>query len=110
MGCRLILGVRVDRRSYYAPALPECTKTRVGVALLTGRREEGAPCTIGFAALAAGGTRFCNDQKKMMIMPIVRAVISAASKMPIERELMCGYPGMMLAPARLCLTELGWLL
>jgi hypothetical protein len=74
---------------YCAPGLPPCIKTRAGVALpATGRREEGAPSTIGFAALAAGGTRFCNDQKKMMIMPIVRAVISAASKMPIERELM----------------------
>jgi hypothetical protein len=35
-----------------------------------------------------GGTRFCNDQKKMMIMPTVRAMINAASSMPIERELM----------------------
>lgn len=43
---------------------------------------------MGFAAPEAGGTRFCNDQKKMMIMPIVRAMISAASRMPIERELM----------------------
>jgi hypothetical protein len=40
------------------------------------------------AALEAGGTRFCNDQKKMMIMPIVRAMINAASRMLIERELM----------------------
>jgi hypothetical protein len=66
---------------------------------------------MGFAAFEAGGTRFCNDQKKTMIMPTVRAMISAASKMPIERELMWSYPGMMLAPARSCLTELtGWLL
>ena len=43
---------------------------------------------MGFAAFEAGGTRFCNDQKKTMIMPTVRAMISAASKMPIERELM----------------------
>jgi hypothetical protein len=43
---------------------------------------------MGFPAPEGGGTRFCNDQKKMMIMPIVRAMISAASKMPIERELM----------------------
>jgi len=55
---------------------------------MAGERAEGAPCTMGFAALEAGGTRFCNDQKKTMIMPTVRAMISAASKMPIERELM----------------------
>jgi hypothetical protein len=82
------IGVHASTLRYGAPAFPSCTKTRAGVALLpTGRREEGAPCTIGLAAPEPGGTRFCNDQKKMMIMPTVRAMINAASSMPIEREL-----------------------
>jgi hypothetical protein len=68
--------------------LPPCPKTRAGAASpATGRREEGAPCTIGFAAAEAGGTRFCNDQKMMMIMLTVKAMINAASSMPIERDL-----------------------
>ena len=72
------------------PALPACNRAYEGGAALppAARREAGAPCTMGVTAVEAGGTRFCNDQKKMVIMPIVRAMISAASRMPIERELM----------------------